>query len=474
MGDTQVFHYGVFLMKAGMSPYRQIIDFNMPGSYWFDFFATTLFGSSDLGWRLYDYTLLTLLAFATISITATYDWFAGLYAAVLFALIHGSEGPLAAAERDEVMTVLVVVGYALVFLGVRYRRPVLFFTSGICLALAATIKPTAATFEVLLTVIALFQLRKEGVRTFPFLRAIVLGTLIVLAATLMFFLWRSSFSAFFGRALPLAAFYSASIRPSFPYLLHYSTPRGLIPLLPLAGLLFFLNKSWRDWRFQAIIGGVIFGLASYFIQTKGFTYHRYPFVTFALLWCGMEFTVALRRGRLIAMIGGAGLLIGAVLVAPFYLYRSFNFVQTDQISMGLVNDLGRYPSDKLDGRVQCLDGVAGCYSALYRLRLTQSTGLMGDQLLFSSRPNPAVDRYRDEFITEIKSNPPLIFVETSYTFGDPQSFDKIDRWPAFADFLRTNYVLVGGGPGDLRTQEADVMGYRIYLRAGSQLGATTQ
>ena len=474
MGDTQVFHYGVFLMKAGMSPYRQIIDFNMPGSYWFDFLGTTLFGSSDLGWRIYDYALLTLLALATISITSTIDRFAGVYAAVLFALVHASEGPLATAERDEVMTVLVLVGYALVFLSVRYRRPVLFFASGICLALAATIKPTAAAFEILITIAALFQLRKEGVRISPFLRAIVLGTLIILAATLMFLLWRSSFNAFFGRALPLGAFYSASIRPSFPYLLHYSTPRGLIPLLPLAGLLFVLNKSWRDWRFRVIVGGVILGLASYFAQTKGFAYHRYPFVAFALLWCGMEFTAALRTGRSVAVIGGAGLLIGAFLIAPFYLYRTFSFVQTDLISMGLVNDLKRYPLDKLDGRVQCLDGVAGCYSALYRLRLKQSTGLMGDQLLFSSRPNPAVDIYRDEFMNQIESDPPLIFIETSYRFGDPQTFNKIDAWPVFAHFLRTNYALVSEGPGDLRTQGADPLGYRIYLRAGSQLATTTQ
>jgi len=105
MGDTQIFHYVNFLVGKGMSPYRQIFDLNMPGSYLSDFIGTAIFGSSDLGWRLYDYTLLAILTAAFIFIAVEYDWFAGLYAGVLFALMHGSEGPWQTAQRDQVMTV---------------------------------------------------------------------------------------------------------------------------------------------------------------------------------------------------------------------------------------------------------------------------------------------------------------------------------------------------------------------------------
>ena len=456
-------------MKSGMSLYREVVDFNMPGSYWSDFIGTTVFGSSDLGWRFYDYALLILLASGAISITATYDWFGGLFAAALFALIHASEGPLAAGERDEVMTVLVILGYALVFRGVRLRSPDLFVGSGICIALAATIKPTAAVFEVFLICAALLQLRKEGVFTFPFLRAAVTGTLLVVVVTVIFFEWRSSFNAFFNQALPLGVFYSTSIRPSVTFMLHHSTPRGLVPLLPLAALLFFLNRSWQDWRFRAIIGGMILGLVSYFAQAKGFEYHRYPFVAFALLWCGMEFTTALKMRKSVAIAGGIGLLIGSVLVAPFYLYRTYKFQQPDLISMGIVGDLKHYPLDRINGRVQCLDGVSGCYSALYRLNLRQSTGFMGDQLLFSPNTNSAVDKYREEFMNEVQSNPPLIFVETNYRFGDRQTFDKIDAWPNFATYLRNNYALVREGPDTLRTQGPEPLGYRIYLKRDFKL-----
>ena len=79
MGDAQVFHYTLSFNRAGMSPYRQILDINMPGSYLSEFAGMSLFGASDVGWRLYDFSLLISLAGAMISISFLYDWYAGLY-----------------------------------------------------------------------------------------------------------------------------------------------------------------------------------------------------------------------------------------------------------------------------------------------------------------------------------------------------------------------------------------------------------
>src|SRR3954470_12965543 len=55
MNDSQVFHYAVFLMQHGWAPYRQITDINLPGCYLSEFVGMTLFGTSDFGFRLYDY-----------------------------------------------------------------------------------------------------------------------------------------------------------------------------------------------------------------------------------------------------------------------------------------------------------------------------------------------------------------------------------------------------------------------------------
>src|SRR5579875_1235195 len=57
MWDMQVMHYVSFLIDRGWAPYRQIGDMNMPGAYLFEGWALHLFGSTDLGWRLYDFSL---------------------------------------------------------------------------------------------------------------------------------------------------------------------------------------------------------------------------------------------------------------------------------------------------------------------------------------------------------------------------------------------------------------------------------
>src|SRR5579875_165492 len=58
MWDTTVMHYVVMAMKHGKVPYRDIYDINMPGSYLMERLGIALYGGSDLGWRLWEYTLL--------------------------------------------------------------------------------------------------------------------------------------------------------------------------------------------------------------------------------------------------------------------------------------------------------------------------------------------------------------------------------------------------------------------------------
>jgi hypothetical protein len=104
----------------------------------------------------------------------------------------------------------------------------------------------------------------------------------------------------------------------------------------------------------------------------------------------------------------------------------------------------------------------------------QTTGMMGDVLLFATEKSPVVDYYRDQYWKELTSNPPAVIVLTNEWFGHKSTFDKINQWPSFATYLRDNYQLVVARklkeqPGRLyRTQSTD-HAYRIYLRKGVSL-----
>ena len=108
MQDAQVLHYVNFLTGHGFAPYREIGDMNMPGAYWMERFGMTVFGAGDLGFRVYDIFLMVAMTGAMVAIAWPYDWLAGMFAGVPFAVIHAAHGSKGAGQRDAVMAVLMV------------------------------------------------------------------------------------------------------------------------------------------------------------------------------------------------------------------------------------------------------------------------------------------------------------------------------------------------------------------------------
>jgi hypothetical protein len=125
-------------------------------------------------------------------------------------------------------------------------------------------------------------------------------------------------------------------------------------------------------------------------------------------------------------------------------------------------DLQHIGPDRLQRNVQCLDMVDGCMNALYHLGIVQQTGRTGDNLLFATNPSLAVvQRDRQQFWDGLVPHPPDVFVLSDEQFLDPASFDKLNRWPQFAQYLTDHYDLISAHSFNI-----DVA-YRIYARKGS-------
>src|SRR5260370_35153810 len=62
---------------------------------------------------------LVISGIAMIVICRPYDWFAGFFAAALYALIHGRDGPIQLGQRDLTMTAFLLIGVAFLFKGLR-------------------------------------------------------------------------------------------------------------------------------------------------------------------------------------------------------------------------------------------------------------------------------------------------------------------------------------------------------------------
>lgn len=462
MWDTQVMHYTSFLADHGKVPYRDIYDINLPGSYLTERWAIAIFGGGDIGWRLYEFTLLASMTIAAIVIALPTDWLGGLFAGVLFAILHGSEGPTMAAERDEVMTVLLLAGYAFLFTSMRRRRPAWMVPFGLCVGMAALIKPTTAPFIIALLLFPVFVLRKSGKRPAPYLLLGLSGLGIALGI-LFNFLLPLSLKPFIFILSKLVPYYSHLGHASFRYLLAHSLPLSFLFFFPLAALLAMMDRTRANWEMWAIRIGIVFGAVSYFVQGKGYDYHRYTLIFFGLLWVGMVFTTQMKNKGWQRNLSMVGIAIALLLVLP----HNVNLLRHERRDSNpfadrLQADLIRLGGSRLDSHVQCLDVVTGCYSALYRLKLMQSTGFMGDLQFFAPDDGSVVPYYRNLFWNQIHADPPQVIVLSSEWFGARlYSFDKLNAWPQFRDYLASAYDL--DVTREFGSFDGNVLAYRIYV-----------
>ena len=442
MWDTQVMHYISFLIDHGRVPYRDIYDINMPGAYLTERWALRVFGGGDLGWRMYEYTLLGSMTVAMVVIAKPYDWLAGLFSGVLFTLLYGALGPFQAAERDEVMTALLFVGYAFLFTAVRKAWPLLMAPFGLAFGLAVLIKPTTLPFAVVLLVMPLVVQRRQGRSAAIYLGLALVGFALALGLLLQMLLPGHAVGPFLFILRKLVPYYASLAHPGWGVLIRRSLPKTVVLYAAAAAVLAWTNSRRANWEMWAIRLGFVFGALSYFVQRKGYDYHRISYLCFGLLWIGLEFTAALKDRGWRRNLGVAGMGFAVLLMVPFNARKVRAMQDTNPAAFVLEDDLRRLGGEALQGRVQCLDLVGGCYSALFRMGLVQSTGFTGDLQFFGPNDGSVVPYYRKIFWDDIHRAPPQVIVLSNEWYQDSRySFGKLDTWPEFRDYLSTAYRL---------------------------------
>ncbi len=475
--DGATMHYIVFLLRHGFQPYSDITDMNLPGCYLMEGWAMNIFGWGDLSWRIYEYFLMLVLAASGMVIGGRRRWMAGVYCALYFTLMHGAEGPAMAVERDEVMTVLLVIATAFFFMALRKRKAWLLFPFGLLCGLAESMKPGAALVAVVLTALALVVVRRRGLSVWPSLLLVLSGHLVVLAMMLGFLFKHHAFAGLLFIVRDVLPSYAKEKNFGHLYLLRHLTPVPLIPITAVALVAAYVRRERWHWERSALLLVVATSALTYWLQAKGYLYHRYTYTAFLLLWVGWELSGSeVLRRRMPALLEISGLLLLFLVAVPFYVHRIEVYPtivpQPQTIGYSLERDLTSLGGDRLQNQVQCLDLVNGCLTALYHLRLVQNTGTTGDLLLFSPEGGAAVDFYRHWFLTQELAHPPdVVVLGNEWYFEYKARGNKLDTWPVYAAFLHDNYLPVGSrvfGPME------HAPAYEIYLRKGSTVLAEEQ
>jgi hypothetical protein len=486
VGDASLIHYIVFLTEHGMAPYRDLGDMNMPGSFLIEMAAMHVFGMGDLGWRLFDFALMVAAAGSFFVITGK-RWQAGLFAASLFIVIHGRDGLAEGGQRDLTMAVCLIAATAFLFLAVRRGWGWAAGAFGLLSGIAVTIKPTAlplTVVQVALAVGAMYRRLHSSQERDEWGTGRV-GEVAVLAgvgylvgpALAIGFLVREQAVGAFLRGLRGIVPYYASLghRPVGFVVLHSVSP--VLALLAIWVAMLALKFPWvGDWERNALLAGVVFGVVACVVQQRALPYYRYPLLAFLLPLMGMDFTKALRvpadagvQAKAAGCLAVAGLCVGGFFLAPqsAVIFHRYRWWETDFIST-LEARLEALGGAKLSGQVQCIDSISGCGNVLYRMRLVQATGVLSDFLLFGPEDVPVVRETRREFSAAIRAHPPRVIVVTSHLHIDgPDEYKKLERWPEFEAFLKSDYTLdtewTPSRTARWWSREETPAGYRVYV-----------
>jgi hypothetical protein len=469
-------------MHHGFKPYSEITDMNMPGAYLTEAWAMHVFGAGDLGWRIYEFFLLAVLAGSLVVISLPDDWVAGVYGAGLFIAMHAAEGPRQAGQRDEAIAVLLMVGFAALFTAVRRRLPWLTLVFGVVDGLAICIKPTFAPLPVALLFLLAVALRGRRIPLLAYLGCAILGLAIGVGVNLGFLLRYGVLREFiFFVRVVIPAYRGGIGRPLF--IAARICPKYILPLLPLAVACAIGN--WKrglgwNWERMALALGAVCGLFSYFVQGKGFPNHRYGFLVCLIAIIGMEAFEAMRGTGWLRRTGVAVLVVTMLFTVPLYLLQMHRTAPNSELTLALESDLRQLGgSPTLQGEVQCFDVANGCLNALYHVGLVENIPLSGD-LGFWAQGSPVPDHFHDIYWKYERENPPTVLVIGNEDFGVSEGFRKVHRYPRFDRFLNDEFTLVIArsfpmeglkDPKDRITGDA-APAYRIYIRKGTPLLAS--
>ena len=468
VGDASLMHYVIFLIHRGWVPYKQIVDINLPGSYFFEALSMRLFGGGALGLRIYDLLLLGACGASAFAILPRNDRFAALFAAGLFSLLHIQDGMAQLGQRDLLITALLAVAYALLLSARSISlSPFVYLLSGLLVGTTLVVKPLYLPFGLLLVAATVFELRHLPKIALGRSALVMTGLAVPIVCTLAYLQHDQALDAFGQTLTGLIPLHASLGHRSASYLLSRCLSR-VGPLCAAWAIVLAVTRIRLSLERVLLVFGAVLSLLGDFAQRKGLPYHRYPFLFFLLVLIAWDLLEATRRNGLGRYTALVGISLGCFFLAPQAAWKIHSFETATPFQSALAHELTDLGGQKLSGHIQCLDTFGGCINTLYDLKIVQSSGFLYDCYLFTPSQGKVTANYRDAFWKAYQANPPNVIVMTSQFCFGPDGFGKLHNWVAFEEELDRSYKLktewVPRQPQHWWSRREYPASFRIYLR----------
>ncbi|MBL8706356.1 MAG: hypothetical protein JNM30_16005 [Rhodospirillales bacterium] len=460
--DAPLMFFVAQRIAEGGSPYRDVLDMNLPGAYLLSWAVLSWFGYSDLAWRLVDLGALASIAFCVFWIVRPAGRALALTAAASTIFVHLEGGPHAVGQRDFLM-ILPVLLALVVLLAVNAvshpaQRCTMLLGAGFLLMCAAFFKPTAILLSPLAAAWLLFR---PGLSL-----ASIKDTAAVLGGGAL------ALSLLLGWLLSLGAvvdFVSLQIDFILPSYGNIRMPRssclGSVLVLPALVGIPFLVMSRHRVRYAIVLVLVVFGLLHFHVQGKYWAYHAAPLQVFsiaaAFLGLGMLIEQLSSRKALVAGLAVLTVQAGTLMLVlenfgvRAWLHGKSNVHPEDRLTKSLEVDLRRMKI--ASSMVQPLDTTHGAVNAMLRLGLSMPTRFLYDFPFYMTGRTRYLDSLRVEFLAAMEKASYPAIIRTNQQWPYESGYDRLEAWPAFREMIERHYSIA------IERAFPDGKGYRIYV-----------
>jgi hypothetical protein len=458
--DEAPLFYEAFLMRAeGLVPYRDLFDFQMPGSFVAYSILGFLSGFDSFRIRILDLTILTALLTITFLALRGFGKTPAFAAAIFFGLKYLQGGPSMSLQREYLLLIFVALAVWISMrdeLTLKHR-----ITLGLLFGLAAVIKPHAAIGLIPILLFDIADMVKRLKLTLPTLSPLGnAAATSILPAAAGFLVPVSAIIAWLGLTGALTPFISIATN----YWPLYSQINGQMEITPGAARMSFLMDQTLHlggnalWLIPAAIGGylnqnkktyLLAGLALCYaiypaFSGQFFPYHYIPFIYFIILLASLTFTRSIKSSTF-----NHALLITFYLLLITLLFPSQTFIRQLEnkpivTSTDRAKEISRFLEKNLDvargDTVQPLDWTGGTLLAMLENRARIATPYVFDFYFYHHVSHPYIQELRTDFMSDLQIASPRFIIEITaidkpWVTGPDTSRD----FPELREFLNKNY-----------------------------------
>lgn len=461
--DSPILQYISFLILHGKIPYREVFDFNLPGTFILHIFGIKVFGAGDAGFRIFDLFNLLIISLSIYLLLKKYSRVSIILGILIFANIHLAGGEYAMGQRDFLMLPYLGIGAFFSYRAIYTAKPFYLFPAGLFLGFCSTIKPTPVLLAFLFTLLFFFYHRKEVRKDISAAGLMIAGFMICPLLIMEWLIKSGGFTSFIDIFFHFLPIHLSSLKRSPFALLNeiIISPLHIIYTITFISLIFSpmlylritADKS-RRITYGLLLCGMIYGLAHYWFQGKGWPYHLYPLFFFSILFCSLvigdllEIENPISKKFSIVSIVVLAFFISVLTMKTFFHQPNYlnEYVHGIERNSETV-ELGKRDISSLikpGDKVQVFDSGGEGLNILYRLKLYQPTRFE-QEVNFTWGPpissSPYLQKLWNEFMAGLRNDPPKCIMVFSSSDIFKNGICKSAAFPDLCSFISLHYAL---------------------------------